>query len=146
MWCCLCDPTFCRFSRTLACDRRTQTQTDTGPWLVPRDCTGTSVVYIGRFWSSDIPYWLRIFLAPDCAGGVHNTPPGLLVSWGRGYPSHSPPQNKLIPGIIWCVSRDYGSTLACQIWPWSANGSIKRDKICQNSSILTGCTFCRARE
>jgi len=27
--CCLRDPTFCRFSRTPACDRRTQTQTDT---------------------------------------------------------------------------------------------------------------------
>jgi len=31
---CLRDPTFCDFSRTPACDR--QTQTDTGPWLVPR--------------------------------------------------------------------------------------------------------------
>jgi len=38
VWCCLCDPTFCRFSRTPACDRHRhrQTQTDTGPWLVPR--------------------------------------------------------------------------------------------------------------
>ena len=25
MWCCLCDPTFCRFSRTPACDRQTDT-------------------------------------------------------------------------------------------------------------------------
>ena len=25
MWCCLCDPTFCRFSRTPACDRQTET-------------------------------------------------------------------------------------------------------------------------
>ena len=31
---CLCDPTFSRFSRTPTCDR--QTDTDTGPWLVPR--------------------------------------------------------------------------------------------------------------
>jgi len=34
VWCCLCDPTFSRFSRTPTCDR--QTDTDTGPWLVPR--------------------------------------------------------------------------------------------------------------
>ena len=32
LWCCLCDPTFSRFSRTPTCDG----QTDTGPWLVPR--------------------------------------------------------------------------------------------------------------
>jgi len=25
VWCCLCDPTFCRFSRTPTCDRRTRT-------------------------------------------------------------------------------------------------------------------------
>ena len=25
VWCCLCDPTFCRFSRTPTCDRRTDT-------------------------------------------------------------------------------------------------------------------------
>ena len=41
VWCCcLCDPTFSRFSRTPTCDRHRQTQTDrrtdTGPWLVPR--------------------------------------------------------------------------------------------------------------
>ena len=30
----MCDPTFSRFSRTPTCDR--QTDTDTGPWLVPR--------------------------------------------------------------------------------------------------------------
>ena len=29
----MCDPKFGRFSRTPACDRQTQTQTDTGPWL-----------------------------------------------------------------------------------------------------------------
>jgi len=34
VWCCLCDPTFSRFSRTPTCDRHRQT--DTGPWLVPR--------------------------------------------------------------------------------------------------------------
>jgi len=32
VWCCLCDATFSRFSRTPTCDG----QTDTGPWLVPR--------------------------------------------------------------------------------------------------------------
>ena len=25
VWCCLCDPTFCRFSKTPACDRQTDT-------------------------------------------------------------------------------------------------------------------------
>jgi len=34
VWCYVCDPTSSRFSRTPTCDR--QTQTDTGPWLVPR--------------------------------------------------------------------------------------------------------------
>jgi len=28
VWCCLCDPTFCRFSRTPTCDRHRRTQTD----------------------------------------------------------------------------------------------------------------------
>ena len=32
----LFDPTFSRFSRTPTYDRHRQTQTDTGPWLVPR--------------------------------------------------------------------------------------------------------------
>jgi len=36
VWCCLCDPTFSRFSRTPICDGQTGGQTDTGPWLVPR--------------------------------------------------------------------------------------------------------------
>jgi len=27
VWCCLCDPTFSRFSRTLTCDRHKQTDT-----------------------------------------------------------------------------------------------------------------------
>jgi len=30
------DPTFSRFSSTPTCDRQTDGQTDTGPWLVPR--------------------------------------------------------------------------------------------------------------
>jgi len=30
VWCCLCDPTFSRFSRTPTCDRQTDRQTDTG--------------------------------------------------------------------------------------------------------------------
>jgi len=40
VWCYLCDPTFCRFSKTPACDRHghRQTQTVTGPWLVWRGC------------------------------------------------------------------------------------------------------------
>jgi len=36
VWCCLCDLTFSRFSRTLTCDRHRQTDMDSGPWLVPR--------------------------------------------------------------------------------------------------------------
>ena len=37
MWCCLCDLVFSIFSRTPTCDdRRIDTDTDTGPWLVPR--------------------------------------------------------------------------------------------------------------
>ena len=34
----VCDPTFCRFSRTPACDTDRHRQTDTGPWLVYRGC------------------------------------------------------------------------------------------------------------
>ena len=29
VWCCFCDPTFCRFSRTPACDRQAQTDRQT---------------------------------------------------------------------------------------------------------------------
>ena len=36
MWCCLCDPTLSRFSRTPTCDGQTDRRADTGPWLVPR--------------------------------------------------------------------------------------------------------------
>jgi len=45
VWCCLCDSTFSRFSRTMTCDRQTDThtQTDTGPWLVPRMHSGNGV-------------------------------------------------------------------------------------------------------
>jgi len=43
VWFCLCDPMFSRFSRTPTCDR--QTDTDTGPWLVPH----------GKNWSPNSP-------------------------------------------------------------------------------------------
>jgi len=36
VWCCLCDPTFSRFSRTPTYDRQTFTDTDPGPSLVTR--------------------------------------------------------------------------------------------------------------
>ena len=36
MWGCLCDPSFSRFSRTPTCDRQTDTDSDTGPWVVAR--------------------------------------------------------------------------------------------------------------
>ena len=36
VWCCLCDPVFSHFSRTLTCDGRAGIRMDTGPWLVPR--------------------------------------------------------------------------------------------------------------
>jgi len=35
VWCCLCDLTFSRFSRTPTCDGQTDGRTDTGPRLVP---------------------------------------------------------------------------------------------------------------
>ena len=49
MWCCLCDPTFCSFRRTAACDRRTQTD------------TGLSVFECFSFFSDFKKTWLFTF-------------------------------------------------------------------------------------
>jgi len=44
VWRSLCDLMFSRFSRTPTCDRHTQT--DTGPWLVPRMVASRGKNYI----------------------------------------------------------------------------------------------------
>jgi len=75
VWCCLCDPTFCRFNRTPTCDRRTQTDrqtdTDTGPWLVPRMHSGKN--QSGFYWSK------RQWMAMASAGLYAKSAPWLIT-------------------------------------------------------------------
>jgi len=59
VWCCLCDPTFSRFSRTPTCDGRADGQTDTRRQLIP---ALASVARVKTGWTIDRVEW------PDSCG------------------------------------------------------------------------------